>query len=82
MACLLAITTPYADVCRAGDTNQIDFQLEIVPTDGHQRCQLKEQRFRNVAVFWAALQATARLYQALMDATEVNSNTANKRPTP
>jgi hypothetical protein len=40
---------------------------------------IEERRFRYVAVFWAALQATAGLYEALMDAIGVNSNTADKR---
>ncbi len=50
-----------------------------MPADGHRCCRLSKRRSRYVAVFWAALQAPAGLYEALMNVKGVNSNTANRR---
>jgi hypothetical protein len=48
---------------------------------GTSAADLGKRRFRYVAVFWAALQATARLCSALMATSMADSNSANGRGT-
>lgn len=51
-----------------------DFNIEIVPADGHQCCRLRSGDLGKSPIFKQLFQAAARLYATLMRLPELDSN--------